>query len=338
MKADSMKPAGKHAHDYQGMIDRKLDTHKSSTFKQREFLEGIRYFNHMAARKGEDLLKIHPAFDSENQDQDERLEEIWHHLMSHYFEVMSPWVKELYRDLDESDRRFLDKEIADKGIPLEKMDEGALLCLRTSFLLMNSDIIKRCGADPACIVFEALKSVEIMGKRMLEKPFSERKDELRDKAREIYENKDCCSKLNWHLQSLEPLDKRHIPYGQLLKTLDSVSCYCDCDKVIHGTRHLGIVLVVFGRNYRLDWNDPAGSRRAVLYVENPLKISYSDERRFIELCSDMCAAQAARNRYIHSTLGFMAKPQQNEARQGEVSEIARLAVDMLCGLHEIAFN
>jgi len=338
VKADPMKPAGERADDYRGMIDRKLNVPDSSPFKQRAFLEGIRYFNHMAARKGEELLKIHPAFDLENQDQDERLEVIWHHLMSHYFEVMSPWVKELYRDLDEYERRFLDKEIADKGVPLERMDEGALLCLRTSFLLMNSDILKRCGADPACIVFEALKSVEIAGKRMLEKPFSERKDQLRDKAREICASKDCCSKLDWHLQHLEPLDKRYVSFGQLLKTLDNVSCYCDCNRVIHGTRHLGIVLVVFGRKYQLLWNDPTSSRKAVLYMENPLNLSYDDERRFIELCSDMCVAQAARNRYIHSTLGFMAKPQQNEARQGEVSELARLAVDMLCGLHELAFN
>lgn len=337
MKADSLQPAGGHAGDYKELIERKLRIPDSSPFNRHELREDLRGFNDLAARKGKELLEIHPAFDSANQEQDEQLEEVWQHLMSHYFEIMAPWAKEIYQDLNDSDRRFLDKEIADRGVPLERMDEGALLCLRTSFLLMKSDALERCGADNACIVFEALKSVEIAGKKMLEKPFTERKDELKDRARQICASRDCKSKLDWHLQHLEPLDKRYISSDQLFKTLDNISNYCDCNRVIHGTRHIGIVLVVFVRKYKLDWNDPEGPRKAVLYIENPLKVSYEDEARFIELCSDMCMAQAARNRYIHSTLGFMMRPQHQEARKGEITEIAKLAVDMLRGLCGLTF-
>jgi hypothetical protein len=337
VKADSIKPAGEHDIDYQEIIRRKLEVPKTSLFNQRELKEGIHDFEDMAAMKRKELLAIHPEFDSENDDQDDHLDAIWQHLMSHYFEVMSPWVKEIYHELNESDQRFLDKEIADTGVPVEIIDEGALHCLRTSFLLMKSDALERCGADDACIVFEALKAVELSGKKMLEKPFSERKEEIKEKAREISDSRECKSKLGWHVRSLKLLDKRYISFDQIATTVDNVSMYCDCNRAIHGTRHIGIILVVFGRKYTLTWNDPIQIEKKITYIENPLKVSYVDERSFIELCNNMCVAQTARNRYVHSSLGSATKPQNQGTRQAEISEVAKLTVEMLRGLHGLAF-
>ncbi len=239
MKADFLKPAGYRAGEYRALVDRRVGAPDRDTHSMRKLREGVHDFNRAAASYGEETSGIHPAFDPESREQDEHLEEAWQHLMSHYFEVVSPWVREIYRDLSESDRIFLDKEIEGCGIPLRRMDEGALLCLRSSLMLMRSGLLESCGADEACIVFEALKSVEIAGKSMLEKPFTERKDELKKKAREICDTGNCLTVLDGHLKHLRPLDKRYLPYEQLCRTLESVSKYCDCSKVIHGTRHLG---------------------------------------------------------------------------------------------------
>ncbi len=72
-------------------------------------------------------------------------------------------------------------------------------------------------------------------------------------------------------------------------------------------------------------------------MDNPLKAGYADEEGFIGLCSDMCVAQSARNKYIHSTLSFMANPHSRPSRRGEIAKIFNLASDMLCRLHELTF-
>lgn len=66
-------------------------------------------------------------------------------------------------------------------------------------------------------------------------------------------------------------------------------------------------------------------------------MGYEEEDGFNESCSGTCVAQAARNRYIHTTLGPMMKCSNREAGQGEIWERAKLAVDMLSGLCGLTF-